>query len=422
MNIISVINLASVSIFGMILSAGFCDIAWKRRNRLYMAGCMTLIMLLQGMVCLFTDVYFVKYFYPIITHLPLAGGLCVLSREVLWPSISVLTAYLCCQLRRWLALLCVSVFSGGELLQNSIEIIATLPLLFLLLRFIAPSVRSVSHCATSKKCQFGLIPLLYYGYDYLTTFYTDLLSADNPTAIEFMPFVCSVSYLIFILHVSENERNRIRLEQTREILNLQITQAVREIGVLRESQQKSSTYRHDLRHHMQYLMSCIENERIELAQAYIQKICSEIEAAKMIVFCENESANLIFSAFYERSRKNDIAIRINALISQDIPISENDWCVLLSNGLENALHACLKLKKRGLSPSIDITAYEKSGKLFLQIANSCEENISFSHGIPVSSKSGHGIGVRSIVTIVERYGGMYSFSVKSGLFLLPISL
>ena len=96
--------------------------------------------------------------------------------------------------------------------------------------------------------------------------------------------------------------------------------------------------------------------------------------------------------------------------------------MLLSNGLENALHACLKLKKRGLSPSIDITAYEKSGKLFLQIANSCEENISFSHGIPVSSKSGHGIGVRSIVTIVERYGGMYSFSVKSGLFLLRISL
>lgn len=367
MNVISVINLASVGIFGLVLSARFCDILWTRKNKLYMAGCISLIMIIQGIVCLFTSVYIVKYFYPLITHLPLAITLCLLSREFLWPAISVLTAYLCCQLRRWLALLIVSTFSGGELLQHIVETVVTLPLLLLLLRFIAPSVRSISHYTAAKKCQFGLIPLLFYGYDYLTAFYTDLLSAKTSTVMEFMPFMCSLAYLIFVLNISETERIRNRLEQTQDILNLQLAQAIREIGLLRESQQKTRTYRHDLRHHMQYLFSCLENGRTGQAQNYIQEICAEIEASNVIVFCENEATNLILSAFYERAQKNGIAISTNTVIPQDIPIAENDWCVLLSNALENALHACQKLKEKGLFGTIDISAYEKKISYFCRL-------------------------------------------------------
>ena len=50
-----------------------------------------------------------------------------------------------------------------------------------------------------------------------------------------------------------------QLEQTQNSLNLQVAQAVREIDALRESQRKASTYRHDLRHHLQYISACIEN-------------------------------------------------------------------------------------------------------------------------------------------------------------------
>ena len=35
---------------------------------------------------------------------------------------------------------------------------------------------------------------------------------------------------------------------------------------------------------------------------------------------------------------------------------------------------------------------------------------------------GHGIGVSSICAIVERYGGLYSFSVREGKFVLRVSL
>lgn len=422
MNAIAAINLVSVGIFGIILSVGFCDIRWTRRKKLFMAGSMSVIVLFQSIVCLFTDIHIVKCLYPIITHIPLMIALCILSGEFLWPVISVLTAYLFCQLRRWLALLVIGIFSGGDMMRNIVELVATPLLLLLLMRFFVPSVRSISRYTTVEKCWFGLVPLLYYGFDYLMVFFPRLLSMGNPAVMEFMSFVCSVSYLIFALRASKAEQIHIRLKQTQEILTLQMAQAVKEIEVLRESWQKTITHRHDLRHHMQYLLSCIENGRLEQAQAYIQEICSEIEAAKITSYCENEAANLIFSAFSKRAGNHQIAINIKAALPQNLRISENDWCVLLSNALENALHSCQALKAKGISGSIDVLSYKKNGNLFLQVINSCEENIVFSHGIPVTSNPGHGIGVRSICAIVKRYGGIYTFSVKNGLFVLRVSI
>ena len=246
-----------------------------------------------------------------------------------------------------------------------------------------------------------MVAALYYGFDYLTRIYTDLLSEGVLVAVEFMPFVCSVAYLVFVVRISEERRTRSRLEQTQEILNLQIGQAVREIAALRESQEKTSIYRHDMRHHMQYLFSCMENGQLRQAQEYIQDIYSEIEANKVTVFCENETANLIFSAFAKRAGESGIRMRVRAGIPRFITVSETDLCVLLSNALENALYACGKQREKGLAGIIEVCVYEKNGKLFLQIINSCGGDIVFEDGIPVADRPGHGIGVRSICRFVR---------------------
>lgn len=418
---ISLLNLASVGIFGMILSALFCDILWTRKNTLLMVCSMIALLILQGFFCFFMNADIVEYLYPFITHFPLAVVLCFLSRKRLWPVISVLTAYLCCQIRRWLALLIVAVFSGGTTMLDVAQLAVTLPLLLILARFTAPSVRSVSHYPTAAQYRFGMVPAVYYGFDYLTRIYTSLLTDGVLAAVEFMSFVCSMAYLIFVIHISREEQVRSRLEQTQDIMNLQIAQAVREVKSLREMQQRTSTFRHDLRHHLQYLSSCMENGRIEQAQAYIQEICSEIEANRVKVFCENEAANLIFSSFAGRAEDQGIPIEIKAVISQNISISETDLCVLLSNTMENALHACQKLEKKGLSGEIKVSAYEKGGKLFLQVINSCDEDITFEYGVPVTDLPGHGLGVRSICTIVEKYGGIYTFLVKDDRFIFRAS-
>lgn len=415
------INFTSVSIFGMILSWAFCDIVWTRKKRCIMAGGLGVILMFQGMVYFFMDASLAERLYPVTTHVPLTLLLCTLSGKRLWPVISVLTAYLCCQIRRWLGLLVTALLSGGPMMQSITELAVTLPLLLLLLRFAAPAVRFVSNYTTAVQCQFGLIPVLYYGFDYLTRIYTNLLTEGVLVAVEFMPFVCCMAYLVFVLQYSGVERVRSQLEQTKNSLNIQIAQAVREIENLRESQNKTRTYRHDLRHHMQYLSSCIENGRQEQALAYIQEISSEIEANTVIFYCENEVVNLIFSAFAGRAKRHGIAIEIKAVMPQSVPISESDLCVLLSNALENALHACQEQREKGLPARISAAVYERKGKYLLEIMNSCDKEVRFVKGIPAADRPGHGVGAASICAIAEKYGGIYMFQVKDGQFILRVS-
>ena len=110
-----------------------------------MSGCGAFLLLLQGIVCFVMDAEMVRYLYPVITHIPLAIVLSFFSKKCLWSLVSVFTSYLCCQLRRWVGLLIVAICSGNEMMQNIVELIITFPLLLLLIKLVAPAVRSVSY-------------------------------------------------------------------------------------------------------------------------------------------------------------------------------------------------------------------------------------------------------------------------------------
>ena len=76
---LSLCNLAAVGIFGIVLSAAFCEIEWPRCHKLLLVGCTILMLALQGVVSLRWGTGLARYLYPLITHLPLFLLLAVLS-------------------------------------------------------------------------------------------------------------------------------------------------------------------------------------------------------------------------------------------------------------------------------------------------------------------------------------------------------
>lgn len=418
------LNDAAVSIFGGVLSASFCDCLRSRRNRLIFWCGLALMLIPQGLVYLIWSSELRLKLYPLIVHLPLTLLLYAFTGKLLWSTISVLSAYLFCQIRRWLALLTTAILLGGEIVQSLTELIVTLPLMLFLLRFASPAIRQLINCPIKTQCQFGLIPALYYGFDYLTRVYTDLLLSNSPVVLEFMPFTCCVAYLVFLLYNFTEEHKRQQLQQIQSNLDLQLSQAVREITQLRYSQAQTIRYRHDLRHHLQYLSACLENNQEERARSYISEICEEIEAQQVRRFCENEEANLILSSFAGRAEKEGIKIDVQGALPANITVTDRDLCVLLSNSLENALHACRLPAQAGekCTVSVQFRFVAKTGKFFMQVTNPCQTKVLFQRGIPVSRQPGHGTGVQSICAIVDRYGGGYQFSIENGLFILRLFL
>ena len=419
---VSLLNGIAVSLFGSILAASFCGALSDPKKRRIFWCCMVLIPLLQGGACMIWEMELLRKLYPLMVHLPLTLILWGLVRRPLWALISVLFAYLCCQLRRWFALLTVLLLDGGPMLQDGIELLLTLPLLWLLLRFVSPAVGRLAEYPTMTQIQFGLIPAVYYLFDYVTVVYTDLLAGGSPVVLEFMPFVCCAAYVVFLLHLSREEERRVRLQQAKDVLALQLSHSMREIAALRESQDQTRRYRHDLRHHLQYVASCIEHGQTMQAQDYISGISEEIEAQKIRQYCENESANLILSAYAGRADREGIELKVQGALPPFLLVSDSDLCVLLSNALENALYACRPLAAKGQACTIDVQMYEQQRKIFLQITNPCGEEVRLEQGIPVTDRPGHGTGVKSICAITEKYGGVYSFLIRDQHFILRVSI
>ena len=192
---------------------------------------------------------------------------------------------------------------------------------------------------------------------------------------------------------------------------------------MRESQDLASRYRHDLRHHLQYVLNCIENDQEDEAKKYISTICEEIEAQRVQRYCENDAVNLILSAFVGQAKKAGVTMQVLGYLSDFILASDSDLCVLLSNALENALHACAPLVEAGQDCVINVNFHERGKKFFLQITNPCQqEKVRLVKGIPVTDQPGHGLGVQSICSVVAKYGGLYDFSVQDGTFILRLSL
>lgn len=363
--------------------------------------------------------------YPIVLHLPLLILLRALTGKWLWPLISILSSYLFCQIRRYMALLAAALLPGGEMVQKLSELIVTLPLLLLLLRFAAPAIRQMMERPIKVQCQFGSIAAIYYAFDYLSRVYTDILSTGEPVVVEFMPTVCGAAYLCFLAYNSAEEKKWSMFQQVQGNLKFQVSQAVREISALRESQAQAKRYRHDLRHHMQYLLSCIENGQEQRAVRYINEVCAEFAGAQVVQYCENEPVNLMLASFAGRAEKAGICLAIYGTLPAIVEVSDSDLCVVLSNALENAIHACLPMTRPGEKPckiELSMRCEERTGKVFLQITNPYRGDVRFEKGIPVSRQEGHGIGVRSICAVAERYGGGCSFSAEGGKFTLRVFL
>ncbi len=424
-NLLPVLNSASVGLFGAFLAASFCDLEWSKKQKgIFVLGIL-FMGVLQGILFLYLDTETMRKIYPLIAHLPLTLILWYLSKKGVWSLISVFTAYLCCQLRRWLALFAVLLLKGDSMTQELIELFLTVPLLLLILSLASPAVKSLSPFPLPLQIQFGVLPAVGYVFDYLTRIYTDWLIVGAPLATEFMLFVCAIAQLVFARYSNAVLRRQRENEQTRVVLDLQLKQSAKQIAAMQQSQKLAAQYRHDLRHHLQYLSSCIENDRIPQAQEYITTLNDSIVNQKVTTYCANTAVNLILSSFVAQAKEADVPMTIRLRMEETLRVSENDLCVLLSNALENALHACVALKAQNIlvsAVSIELRGYTENGKLFLEISNSCTEHIPFVGGLPVTHASGHGIGVKSICSIVEKYDGLYAFSVKDSRFVLRVSL
>lgn len=88
------------------------------------------------------------------------------------------------------------LFDGNPIVSNVASILITIPLLFLVIRFISPYIIRLKYESHTTLFLFFLLPLVYYVLEYTFTVYTDLLYTGGAVVIDFMDSFLVVSFFI----------------------------------------------------------------------------------------------------------------------------------------------------------------------------------------------------------------------------------
>ena len=186
--------------------------------------------------------------------------------------------------------------------------------------------------------------------------------------------------------------------------------------------EESRKIRHDMRNILLAAIGYLENGRPEKALQYLRTIQEEKLQIEQPIVCENEELSYLLTV--KRQKCKEAGISFHYVISTNLSgISGIDLSILLGNLLDNAIEGAGKSREK----KIDLQLQEQHGYYKITVQNSVDRTVLGNNRQLFTTKENtyeHGLGIKSVRAVVDKYNGICEFSEEEGLFtaevLLPI--
>jgi sensor histidine kinase regulating citrate/malate metabolism len=269
---------------------------------------------------------------------------------------------------------------------------------------------------------FCIIPLSFCVFSYFTGKYSLDITIYRPILpLILLNFILILAAYFLIFRFFRQTREQLTLQNEQNLLQMQVVAAQMHLEDLKESQEKTIIYRHDMRHHLALIDGYLAGNNREDARKYIADVKEKIEGAAVEKYCNNYRVNLILYRYIAMAKNEGISVETQIDLPEKTTVSDMDLCVIFANVIENAVNACKRIPYKN-QRYIKIVCKTKNDQLFIQINNSYEGTVMFDNDLPVSTKENHGLGTKSIATVVKKYSGVYSFTAENGVFKTSIIL
>ena len=193
----------------------------------------------------------------------------------------------------------------------------------------------------------------------------------------------------------------------------------RDYESIRQKMELGRIYRHDMRHHLAALDSMLQQNDNAEALQYVRALSGGLEDTIHSAQCANSTINAVLTAYLVQAGNSGCTVETKLNLPEKLPFEETDLCVVLANPLENAIHACQNLPEdcRHIRLSIELTDNQR---MVISLENPCPQPVEFSpDGLPAGPRQeDHGLGLRSVKTVVNKYGGLFRCQWEEGTFHL----
>lgn len=229
----------------------------------------------------------------------------------------------------------------------------------------------------------------------------------------------TLQFLVFrfylrVVKEKEYERENQLIQMNNRLLE-------RQLETLKESVETSRRIRHDVRHHIAVIAEYTRRDQGKELLRYLKEYEEEIEQGIPEVICANTAVNNILAAYTARARNEGIQVTLDVEVGNDVMVPSLDLVTILANAYENAIYACMEVKKNpdGRKCFIKLMLKIRRSKLIITCRNTCRIEAEFKDGEPKSEFTG-GIGVSSIIRAAEKYHGECDFKNEQGVFVFRL--
>ncbi len=241
------------------------------------------------------------------------------------------------------------------------------------------------------------------------------IGRNNSTGFLIVSFgimVMNVVMFEWLKYVSEKDRrwNQIRLLQER---NEEKIQLYHEMSLNYEEQKRIL---HDYHNQIGCMQGLLKKQQYKEAEAYAEKLADSFPDQMQNVDVNHPILNVVLNQKYRLAKRKDISFLFYANDLSDLWLEEQDAVSLLSNLLDNAIEACGKLESER---KIWVKLVREKRQFVLSIRNTVSEPVDIQDdAIPTSKedKRKHGIGLKNVQMILDKYQGMGMMRYEEGCF------
>lgn len=222
--------------------------------------------------------------------------------------------------------------------------------------------------------------------------------------ISFLSYGCIIIVVIYILFTkTANERMKKLIENERTLKQM----SENYYSTLLRKEEETRKYRHDMNNHILCLKEYAKKEEASDTLQYIEILQEKLdEIQKRVYFTGNEILDILLN--YHLQSLDNTDITITGVCKCKLEINDADFCIVISNLLQNAVEEILRQKNADKYIKVDV----EQGKSFfrLEIRNSSKVVFTKNKKFPKTQKEdkeNHGIGFINIIETIERNHGKF---------------
>lgn len=174
---------------------------------------------------------------------------------------------------------------------------------------------------------------------------------------------------------------------------------------------ETKAFRHDIKNHVLILRELLISNKWEQAIDYVEDMEDITETMSFPFNTNNPVIDMLLGNKLGMAEESNIAVSCSLILPYPCSIKDIDFCIILSNALDNAISAC-KRQTSDMKKYINVTGRMQGNIILIEIENSfCRKGVIHK-----------GTGLKNIQAAAEKYNGIMSMKAQGAVFTLSVML